>query len=67
MSIVVGLSYARAHALTGAWIAVALVVAGVVIALAFAVISITLGFLLLRIAKWREKSAKGKGGGPAAG
>ena len=67
MSIVVGLSYAKAHALIGVWIAVALVVAAVVVAVGFAAISITLGFLLLRIADWREKSAKGKDGGPTAG
>jgi len=67
MSIVTGLSYARAHALTGISIAIALIVAGVVVAVAFAVIAITLGSLLLGIADLREKSAKGKGGGPTAG
>jgi hypothetical protein len=65
VSIVVGLSYAKAHALTGVWTAVALVVAAVTVALAFAVISVTLGLLLMRALPGR--SAKRKDSGPGAG
>jgi hypothetical protein len=56
VSVVVGTSYARAHAWSGIWILVALVGAGVSVALVFAMVSVTLGCLLLRIAETRKRA-----------
>jgi hypothetical protein len=67
LSISCGLTYAKTHNLTGAWVLLAVVSAGVVVAAAFAVVSVSAGWLLVSIAERRERVSKRKGGGPTAG